>query len=262
MRILGKKIKSNIFNDSYFELESWKKVYRKTLLIPQTSPSRKNAHRDNLALIHTIRNIKDDNSPFFNGRAEDIIATWDIVSSSLIRMQSSCYDRSQWADVGFILAAPPQNIIGTFHKDVWFPNHAGNQSWENKNSYSLSDRYFLGINKSYNNAKVRKYIKSAMPDQTYASMMSPERLISESDGVYHNEVLIVGKKDINTYADFPPTDRVKVCGIYFYYERGQNHKLPQYQQNRELIEKLKQHNPDLPVIEHSVWGGELSAFSW
>jgi len=262
MRILGKNIKSDIFNDSYLELRRWKKVYRKTLLIPQTSHSLKNSFRDNLALIHTLRYVTDNNSPFFNGKAEDLFATWDIISTSLTRLQSSMYDRNQWADVGLILAVPPQNIIGTFHKDVWFPNHAGNKSWETKNTYALTESYFNGTSKNPNDPKLKKYLKSAMPDKTYATMMSPESLIAKSNGIKHNEVLIVGKKDVNTYAEFPPTDRVKVCGIYFQYERGVKHKLPQYHQNRKLIEKLKQHNPDLPVIEHAVWGGDISAFSW
>ncbi|QJT81127.1 hypothetical protein [Kosakonia sp. MUSA4] len=261
MRILGKNIKSNIFNDSFFILEDWNKIYRKTLAIQHTSSARKNAHQDKLILIHTLRFITDNNSPFLNDKAEDLFATWDIISTSLTRLQSSMYDRNQWADVGLILAVPPQNIIGTFHKDVCFPNHAGNTSGETKNSYALSESYFKGASRKPNDPKMKKYLKSAMPDKTYATMMSPESLMAKSNGIKHNEVLIVGKKDVNTYAEFPPTDRVKVCGIYFQYERGQQHKLQQYQKNRELIEKLKQHNPDLPVIEHSVWGGEFSAFS-
>ncbi|MDD7995522.1 hypothetical protein [Kosakonia radicincitans] len=261
MRILGLNIKSNIFNDSDWILHKWDKVYRRTTAMQHVTRPAKEAFKDKLALIHTLRYVDDNNSPFLSGRAEDIFATWDVISSSLIRLQSSLYDRNQWADVGLILAAPAQNIIGTFHKDVWFPNHAGNTETERRNSYALAESYFKGLGKT-NNPGVHRYLKTVMPERTYANMYDPESLIWKSDCKTHNEVLIVGKKDVNTYAGYPPTDRIKVCAIYFQYNAGLKSALPQFRKNKELIDKLKSYNPDLPVIEHSVWGGSVSNFHW
>ncbi len=261
MQILGKKINSNIFNDSADILRKWDRTYRKTLSILDAIRPGKNQFRDNLALIHTLRYMDSNNCPFLSAKAEDIFASWDIISSSLIRIQSSFYDRNQWADVGFLLAVPAQNIIGTFHADAWFPNHAGNGATGRKNSYELTESYFQGISKTKNPKRLER-LKKIMPEQTYANMYTPDTLINKSDGLSHNEVLIVGKRDVNIYADYPPTSRIKVCAIYFEYTSGQKETIAQYHKNRELIAKLQEMNPELPVIEHAVWGGSVSNFKW
>lgn len=255
MRILGKNIKSDIFNTnkspiSDIILHEWNKIYRYTRTMPDIHRPAINAFKDRLALVHTLRYSRESDCPFLSGRAEDIFATWDIISTSLVRIQSSMYERTQWADVGFILAAPAQNIIGAFHKDVWFPNHAGKEGAVTVNSYALAEHYFKGISKS-NNRRALRYLKTAMPEKTYAHLYDPKSLISKTSSTLHNEVLVVGKRDVNTYEGHPPTDRIKVCGLYFLHNEIQEKNRQRYNENCALLLKLKALNPELPVIEHA-----------
>ncbi len=269
MRILGMNIKSDIFNTTKSTttdliLHQWGKVYRRTASMLDVYRPTKEAFKDRLALVHTVQKVHQNDSPLLLNKAEDVIAGWDIISTSLTRLQSSMYDRNQWADVGLILAVPPQNVIGTFHHDVWFLNHAGTVETKRykKNSYALAQCYFKGISKFSRDPEMKRYLKKVMPDHTYAYITDPDTLIAQSDGTTHNEVLIVGKKDVNIYENYPPTGRIKVCGLYFQHYVGQKKNIPAYRDNRELLEKLIALNPDLPIIEQAVWSGSASDFKW
>ncbi|MBU2896415.1 hypothetical protein [Vibrio hepatarius] len=68
------------------------------------------------------------------------MSSWDVVSTSVV--ETGQHSRSQWADVGLILAAPTQNIISTSPHDVQFQNHAGNEVDKPK-KYLCPDRKLL-----------------------------------------------------------------------------------------------------------------------
>lgn len=242
MRIMGHKIKSDIFDKSNKRiLTEWGHVYNCTRhLVPQT-----------LMLIHTIRDVHAQAgiSPLLTQNTESVLNSWDVISTSLIEYRSK-YIRTQWASVGLLLAVPPQNIIGTFIEDVSFQNHAGIKE---NNSFALAESYFNGTPKLFEGKKAKErfnYIKERLlPNNSYAHITTPEDLIMNSKHKRYNEVLVVGKSNVNIHAGFPPTSHITVCGIYHLTTFGEKAD----PNNENLIRKLKVLNPDLPVIRQVVY---------
>lgn len=242
MRIMGKKIDSKIFDSSNKKtLMKWGDVYNCTKsLIPQA-----------LMLIHTVRHVhtQANRSPLLNQDAESAFNSWDVISTSLIEYRSK-YIRSQWANVGLLLAVPPQNIIGTFSEDVSFQNHAGIKE---NNSFALAESYFNGTPKLFEGKKAKErfnYIREyLLPNKSYAHITTPENLMINSKHKRYNEVLVVGKSNVNIHAGFPPTGHITVCGIYHLTTFG-NKTDPD---DEKLIGQLKVLNPNVPVIRQKVY---------
>jgi hypothetical protein len=239
---MGKKINSNIFDNSNEKiLKKWGDVYSCT----------KNLTPHALMLIHTVRHVhtQANRSPLLNQDAESAFNSWDVISTSLIEYRSK-YIRSQWANVGLLLAVPPQNIIGTFTEDVSFQNHAGIKE---NNSFALAENYFNGIPKNFAGKKGKErfnYIREhLLPNKSYAHITTPEHLIKNRVHNKYNEVLVVGKSNVNIHAGFPPTGHITVCGIYHLTKFG-NKADPD---DEKLVGQLKILNPDLPVIRQEVY---------
>lgn len=248
MRILGKQINSNIFskNDQSHKtvLPQWKKVQVNTSNACSHFKGGAIIDAQNLKgskfLVHTIRDFAVQ-SPLLSQRAEELFSTWDVISSSVIG--AGTYHRTQWADIGLILAVPPQNIIGTFHRDVWFPNHAGNTQGGHKNTYALADSYFQGLNKK----------QQPINGATYAQLSTPDDIIKGTFSNHtgtggYNEILVVGRPNVRIYEGFGPTERVKVCGIYYHQAvKGSNSDIRTRDKNIMIIKKLLAHN-NIPVF--------------
>lgn len=248
----SKKIFS-IFNGSHnYVLSQWGEVYEDALNIRRRFISQKGrmlsakmVDRKTL-LVHTLRNtVLKAGSVLLNEPAANAMAGWDIISTSVIDANS--HSRTHWGDVGFILAVPPQNIIGTFERDVSFPNHIGNKPNEPKNSLLLVEQYLKGINKSGN----------IIPEQTYASLKSPEKILDTTKRGW-NEILVVGKSNINIYKGLRPTTAVEVVGIYVHNSTGKKGCRENNKLNEALSQKLSQLNGYLPIFVESTHVGPSS----
>ena len=255
MRIFGQTINSSIFSKSdkshKSALPEWEKLQKNTLsTVNKAKKSGRNqintAHIDSKQfLVHTIRDFKEK-SPLLSQNAEKLLSSWDVISTSVVN--TGQHSKSQWADVGLILAAPPQNVISTSPQDVMFQNHAGNESGEPKNTYALTESYFKGQGK-----------KGYTPEGgTYAKIDTPSNIINNTKGKY-NEILVVGKPNVRTYEGYDGTKNVKVCGIYCHQMLNENktqNKLD-YKKNNELINKLLIANPGLTVFKEFTWTGDV-----
>lgn len=170
------------------------------------------ALKPDVVLVHSLRSQK---SLLFQKPAEEVFSQWDMISTSLVNVKNIAPFPKQWEpgvdtdrvtgcfdDVSLVLDVAPQNIIGTHHKDVWFPNHAGvSRSGKVRNSYALADRVRSGIGKH------RKVVQGG-----FDQLVTPDTLLRPSRDDF-NEVLIVGREGVNTYTDLKPTQNVKVVGI-------------------------------------------------
>ncbi|EKN4037466.1 hypothetical protein NUF46_003785 [Yersinia enterocolitica] len=220
--------KVNIFKkaNSAPALNEWDYVYRETLGLKKEHAH----HKKQKVLIHTIRHKE---SEFYLRNAESVLKSWDVVSASLITFGSR--DRAQWADVGLLLAVPPQNIIGTYPCDISFPNNIGNEPNTPRKPMELMSRYFY------------TYQAGGWGYDTFSVLISPnDKLMASGHSLHgHNEVVSVCKPHINTYEGRPPTQPIQVCGIYIH----PNNSIIT-DEIISITSKLKAMNPDLPVFKY------------
>ncbi|MBS0044987.1 hypothetical protein KFE26_22300 [Shewanella sp. M16] len=263
MRIFGQTINSSIFSKSdkshTSALPQWNELKKETLktvnrckknIDPFNKSGRVSINTANIAptqfLVHTVRDFKNE-SPLLTQNAQTLLSSWDIISTSVVKTGEHL--RSQWADVGLILAAEPQNIISTSRHDVSFQNHAGNEPGKLKNTYALTESYFKGQGK-------RGYTPEG---GTYAKIDTPSDIINNTTGKY-NEILVVGKPNIRTYEGYDGTEKVKVCGIYCHQmlDDNKDNNALKYKENNDLIDKLLKANPGLTLFREFTWTGSIT----
>lgn len=266
MKIFGKKFNSNIFSSNNGSHKSilplWAFLHENTIKACSKYTPGVVSDASKLAsakfIVHTIRDFQEE-SPLLTREAESLFSEWDVISTSLIK--SGEYNKTQWADVGLILAVPPQNIISTFQRDVGFKNHAGVQSGRVVNSYALADSYFRGEAKGGHK----------IPGGTYAVLDTPENILRTTPCGQHNEILIVGKSGVRIYEDFPATQKIRVCGIYYHLcvDRSKRRQDEiSHSKNLRLINALLSVNPTLPVLKEITYvgniplGGEANVLSY
>ncbi|MBU9816361.1 hypothetical protein J1781_16065 [Rahnella sp. C60] len=167
----------------------------------------------NYVLIHAFEGAE---SPFCHQRAESLLSSWDIISTSLVDLKDiqplSKTKRytGMYCATALILEVPVQNILGTHPTDVWFPNHVGR-----KNGYAggriidasaLSRAIFRGEGKD-----------DYRCEGGYQRLLTPQTLLSEDKKKRHieshNEVLIIGRPGVKIYAGLPATQRIRVRKI-------------------------------------------------
>lgn len=265
MRIFGKQINSTIFSNSSrneYLCKEWRKVQENALKMKRMGLNMKQYPNfqsefdreikkqlnHKLVLVHTIRSSVIGNTELLLKSAEEVMSKWDVISTSLTEINNLNNKRLQWANIGLVLAVPPQNIIGTFPEDISFPNHAGNMPGQRRNSYELADSYFNGISKYHNKPEVRARLGKIMPNQTYAELETPENIIMRSTGAKHNEIIVVGKENVNIFSGQEPTKNIKVCGIYHYFNGGGRNAKKEFDEDNKLLRKLEKLNPDIPLI--------------
>ncbi|MDR0208684.1 MAG: hypothetical protein LBJ33_05905 [Pseudomonas putida] len=185
-------------------------------------------------LVHALTLEKFENGSFSKMQAEDVLKQWDVFSTSLIAVKNTPkgfqgLGEPGWgtqlaSGVGLVLGVPPQNILGTFRKDVWFPTHAPGVNYE------FARRILRGKGKAGHRVK-----------GGYNQILPPESLVHAGDP--YNEVLIVGRPD--TRVHFAKAGEIKVAGIIYsqYSQMGNGFELA----NWMLIHKLQNINPDLAL---------------
>ncbi|MCL8308129.1 MULTISPECIES: hypothetical protein [Pseudomonas] len=188
-----------------------------------------------LYLVHAVNLQKYHWGDLSKMRAEDALKQWDVFSTSLIAVDKADLswhpeaDKPGWGTqlatgVGLLLEVPPQNILGAFKRDVWFPTHA------NDTRYEFAQRILSGEGK-------RGYqVKGG-----YNKVIPPVALLNSGDT--YNEVLVVGRP--GTSVHFTPTANVKVLGIVYSFYNAIGAR--QEREDWALIARLQRMNPDLKV---------------
>lgn len=168
---------------------------------------------ENYVLVHAF---EGEENPFCQHRAESILSSWDIISTSLVDLKDikpltkiKRYT-GMYCTTALILDVPVQNILGTHPTDVWFPNHIGRE-----NNYAagriidasaLSRAIFRGEGKEDYHC-----------EGGYQRLLTPQALLSEDKKTRsiesHNEVLIIGRPGVKLYAGLPATQRIRVRKI-------------------------------------------------
>jgi hypothetical protein len=219
---------------------------------------------DDIKLIHTIKDDYLKTSELGVKSAESVFNSWDVISCSLISLKkaskiikSDGEGLASWEttrsatglffELGFIMDVPVQNILGTHSHDVWFPNHAGTK---NNNTWALVDAVISG--KGYRGGENKWPSKSG---HSYNRIETPEHIMRFTDfSESHNEVLVVGKQNINIYPGYKPTDKIKVSAIVVAQQYQSGHSLFSRGAKDELSKKLhilRKVNPSIKVIDLS-----------
>ncbi|MBF8731444.1 hypothetical protein IRZ59_13480 [Pseudomonas guariconensis] len=190
-----------------------------------------------LCLVHAIRTDHGLSSELTRRPAEEVFQRWDVFSTSLIVCPSGKAGNQRtplgtFAAIGLILEVPPENILGTFRGDVYFPTHETGE----KNKFARS---VLSGRSAYKDKPLgrRVYIKGG-----YNRIETPEWVASK---IYiYSEVLVVGRPGFKLH--YAMTKPIKVVGILHY----QNCELSLRDlpwERAALLRRLCELNPKLPL---------------
>lgn len=229
--------------------------------------------KTNMLLVHSIDPQYFKTTEFMQSKAENVFRKWDVISASLITsgvMYGGNNGRDKYTgmygEVGFVLEAPPQNILGTHHHDVYFPTHIGTKMhgkcidpWvSSKNSWKLADAIFSGKGKGVAFTPTIIMGKGAWPcneNKSYNVIEAPTDILFKSNRSGHNEILIIGKPGVSLYHDYPPSKEIKVkaliVGERYHDDWVKNPGFTDIQGRHDLniaIERLMEINDGLDVI--------------
>ncbi|MBR7653217.1 hypothetical protein KCX83_12880 [Brucella oryzae] len=218
---------------------SWEEIYRDQKMYY------------NVWLAHMIR---DEKSLAYHSNFESLISNWDIISCSLLNF-NSIKEGSLFGSVGFLLSVPPQNIIGAHSDDLWFPNHIGS----NYKKFPLgADRAFragllaqsllTNVNLQGPLEQIKRYRNVKM-----TRVLPPLELLQKNMKYSkHNEVLVVGRRNINIYNDKPSTSNIIVRAIIISPIQQEIYKFTNlnyyYKDIAKRALKLRDKNPSLPIL--------------
>ncbi len=169
-----------------------------------------------LCLVHTLCLSGFRAGALSVAKAQDVFKTWDVISTSLVIrrrvwaqsfirrnragfVQISSQPTPMFHSVGFILDVPPENILGTFSRDVLFPTHASPEGYE------FSDTVLHGFEHNTMWAGGFRHIEPPFEILHHTRSQGPF-----SD---YNEVLVVTRPCAKIH--FSMTKEVKVTGILY-----------------------------------------------
>ncbi len=169
-----------------------------------------------LCLVHTLCLNRFQAGALSAGRAQDVFRSWDVISTSLVirrRLWAHSMMRRNRAgfvqissqvtpmchSVGFILDVPPENILGTFSRDVLFPTHAS------ADGYEFSDAVLNGFEQNMMWAGGFRHIEPPFEILHH----------TRGHGVFsdYNEILVVTRPCAKIH--FTMTKEVGVTGILY-----------------------------------------------
>lgn len=205
-----------------------------------------------LMLVHSVRH---NDGALFEQPAETVLAQWDVVSTSLMDLSRigefsdapiaawdmHTRDTGAIADINFVLEVPPQNILGTHDRDVYFPNHAGVDPGTHAvtEPHALADAILGGIDKNDDRSV-----------QRYNIIKSPNAILRTSPRHQYSEILVVGRPGVSLHADFRPTERIRVSRLVV----AARHRAGDSRRERDArqhlmatVDRLRAVNPGLPV---------------
>ncbi|WP_346763430.1 RHS repeat domain-containing protein [Escherichia sp. E1130] len=206
----------------------------------------------------TTHMVRGNDSDFYQKSAEAVLASRDIFSASLINTKDVKKTHEgrgyrytgAYAQSGFIIELPPQNIIATHEHDISFPTHIGKQgrSGEVSSTYKLADVITRPPIAGYSFTgkplpRISSYINMLSPDELLDRKNEAEKLLPDRT-LYRNEILAIGKSNVNVHEGFPPTEGVKVKGILVASDYADGRITNEV---HAKVKRLQKANPDLPV---------------
>jgi hypothetical protein len=175
-----------------------------------------------------------------------LFKTWDVISASLfdvsaVTVLDELLPRKTLAfgELGLVLDVPIQNILGTHHRDLAFPNHIGTEEDASAkggrrvtNPSALTGAIFSGVN---------LYKKVVMPGG-FNQIRTPEDLLVNT--FKYNEVLLVGREGINIYPGLPATRQIRVSEVCIFRKNMADSRASKqrYSDLMMLAEKLRSVN--------------------
>jgi hypothetical protein len=165
-------------------------------------------------LVHTFEGT---DSPFCHHRADSLLSSWDIISTSLVDLKdlkplnkTSRRYTGMFCTTALFLEVPAQNILGTHPTDVWFPNHIGREhdspTGRVTDAAALSRAIYQGEGK-----------EGLHYPGGYQKLLTPRDLLAEDKKTRHidshNEVLIIGRPGVRLYPGLPATQPIRVKKI-------------------------------------------------
>lgn len=198
-------------------------------------------------LVHAVGEHALYGSGLFQGRAQEILSGWDVISTSLIRRTRTWTQvniRSQnpkisrlpmrpmrmYANVALILQVPPENILGTFPEDVYFPTH------EPAKDYKFAQAILGDGSTTTHPVMGGAFTKIESP------LTIMEKTSRGKPKENYNEILVVTRPHVRVH--FSETKKVEVKGII--YTAGSTGLS---RSDAEVLQRLRELNPDLPVEE-------------
>lgn len=242
-----KNVKSKIDkgSDDKEKLDAWEKVLT-TNPLKSYYLGRKEINdeqrKNRFALVHSFlpyTEKTDSWSPFLKNKAEDLFSQWDVLSSSLVGLEDvknikreggrDEFRKYMFRSVGFVLDVPVQNIIGTYPHDVAFPNHAGKEgNGPGGEMRTLEDRWKLSdailgrieLSNAEEPLTQGGYHELDYPDKLWGRT---KELLYKPYATPHNEILLIGRRDVLFHEGLKPTEPVKVRAV-LYFDNGGNDK--------------------------------------
>lgn len=204
--------------------------------------------------------VRGDHSDFYEKPAEEVLASRDVFSASLIDTRqvdekpggSGHRYTGAYAETGFIIQPPPQNIIATHEQDISFPTHIGKEGVGGKvtQSYLLANTLTRPPLAGYSFTgkpfpRVTSYINMLSPEELLARKGEAEKILPDPT-TYRNEILIAGKEGVRIHESYPPTEKIPVKGILIASKYRDGRITPQA---KSRVERLREVNPHLPVFQ-------------
>lgn len=164
--------------------------------------------------LSTSRNEDWMNSPFYKNKvsAETLFSSWDVISTTALTFVNDIVYGGTALEIALVLDVPVQNIIGTHLRDVWFNNFAGLEGDKPDGKVidksALSKNILGGISKNSHGFKM---------SEPYNVIKKPDLFVREcfKSNNYYNEILLVGRSGLKMYPSLPPTENIKVSGIFY-----------------------------------------------
>ena len=195
---------------------------------------------------------------------EDKMVAWDIISTTLV---SNIRRNSVIGEIGHILDVPPQNILSTNETDVWIKNHIGRKDHSPKgdliNPYALADHImertkppkarngYLYLNRGVpmpGPKRIKTFEYLTTPSEV--EMLTSKRVKSLPSFLeyQYNEVIVIGRPNINIYLGMPLTQKIKVKGIYLVKKLLPKKDQKTWQEYVDLAYEMSSVNHNVPVL--------------
>lgn len=213
-----------------------------------------------MCLVHMARDLSKDSVErikVLKTNFENQIRTWDIVSTSLLSNKSFERDKKNATIgvIGYVLNVPPQNILATNETDAWIENHIGREGSSPSGKISNASELAKHLQERSNVPKKGYKHTSSHIDALNNKKVAPPRLRTSNylltpaelsaKTINYNEVLVIGRPDVNIHEGMPRTAEVTVAAIILI-----KRKIPQNFSGQyvELAKAMSAANNNVPIL--------------
>ncbi|MFP2504998.1 hypothetical protein [Buttiauxella gaviniae] len=187
----------------------------------------------NLSLVHTIWDRPAALLKFLQQPAAMIFRQWDIISTSLVKLDQFAAVRRQcnaqlkpplrhhritgtYHKWGLVLDVPPQNIVGAFHADVAFRNHYGVPNGSDRISMlpaiernGLLSQQILGTLPTQH-----QHINRVTKAPGFNQISTPQQILDAQTNGRQNEILVMGRPGVQYHNK--ASKEIKITGIVLF----------------------------------------------